>query len=660
MVRRSGTQLAALLCLLSQAVAIPRALAQVDLSGPAPTATPRVTRAPTLVYQIAPVYPPAAYAERLAGDVGLAIDIDAAGQVTQVRVTQAAGHGFDEAALAAARQFRFTPAEVDGRPAAVQIAYVQHFVADAPVLAPGSAPPVPISLRGRVVERGSRVAIAGAAVLVMVGDAHLEPVITDADGRFEVRAPPGHASIQVRDVAHQPFDTEEDLGGDEQVEATYHLMPKTFGNFESVVRGRREKKEVTRHTLQREELQAVPGSFGDPLRVILNLPGLARTPYAAGGLVVRGAAAYDTGSYFDGVQLPLLFHFAAGPSVINSEFIDRIDFYPGGFGARYGRAIGGVVDVESRTERTDGVHGAAKIDLLDTGVYLSVPLSSTATLSVAARRSYLDFFLGPVLRASGSSLRISPVYYDYQARLDWRPRALPNHRFKIFLMGSDDVLSVTSAVPTGTSFELYNHQFFTRLSGQWTYQRDATTLKTMAFVGLDGLRLGVGVNQVNGPATLFGLRQDTEVLLHPRLSLRGGLDWQLRQQRVGFKIALPVDFRPFPGALPSAPRENIASQVGQVDFGQGLELEIRVPHGLRLLPSLRLDIFRSFGRTQLVPQPRLVLRQELDILPLPTVAKGSIGLYSELPSGQFSNTLVGNPSMPAQRALQMSLVWSSA
>ena len=84
-------------------------------------------------------------------------------------------------------------------------------------------------------------------------------------------------------------------------------MPKTFGNFESVVRGRREKKEVARHTLQREELQAVPGSFNDPLRDILNLPGLARIPYAAGGLVVRGAATYDTGSCFDGVQLPCCF-----------------------------------------------------------------------------------------------------------------------------------------------------------------------------------------------------------------------------------------------------------------------------------------------------------------------------------------------------------------
>ena len=63
----------ALLCLVSPAVAIPRALAQINLSGPAPAAALRVTHAPTLVHQIAPVYSPAAHAERLAGVVDLAI-----------------------------------------------------------------------------------------------------------------------------------------------------------------------------------------------------------------------------------------------------------------------------------------------------------------------------------------------------------------------------------------------------------------------------------------------------------------------------------------------------------------------------------------------------------------------------------------------------------
>ena len=632
-----------------------RAWAQVELSGPAPAAN-IVTRAPTILLQVEPSYPAEARAAHLTGEVALQIDIGADGHVTEVRVSRSAGHGFDEAALAAARQFVFTPAEIDGQPAAVQIEFVQRFAAVDPATNAARPALLPVSLRGRLLERGSRLPIDGAAVRVTVGDVQLEPERTGVDGTFAVRAPPGHAAVSVLDVGHRPYDTQEELKPGEQVEVTYYLMPKSFGNFESVIRGQRDKKEVTRHTLQREELQAVPGSFGDALRVLLNLPGLARTPFSSGGLIVRGALAFDTGAYFEGVQLPLLFHFAAGPSVVNSEFIDRIDFYPGGFGARYGRAIGATVDVEARAERPDRPHGSVKIDLIDTGVYLSAPLAETVTLSLAARRSYLDLILGPVLRATGSDLTLSPVYYDYQARLDWRPKALPRHKFKLFAMGSDDVLSVNSAVKTGTSFQLYDHQSFLRVMGQWSYRQDALSMKTMAFAGIDRLELGIGLSQIASPATVVGLRQDTELVLHPGLILRAGLDWQLRRQGVRFNVAAPFDYDPFPGAMSSGTPQTITTQIDQYDFGQWLEFEGKTPFGLRIMPSLRIDAYHAYGLSQMATQPRLVLRQEFTAWPdRPTAVKGAIGLYSELPSGQFSNPLVGNPSLAAQRALQMSL-----
>ena len=240
--------------------------------------------------------------------------------------------------------------------------------------------------------------------------------------------------------------------------------------------GRKKKSAAT--TLHREELQSVAGSFGDPLRFVLNLPGLARTPYSTGGLIIRGAAASDTGIYFDGVQLPLIFHFAAGPSVINSEFLDRIDFYPSGFGARYGRAIGGTLDVDSRAGKSDALHGSAKIDLIDTGIYVSSPINEELGLSLAMRRSYIDAVLALVLSQTNKSLTISPVYYDYQARFDYRPKSLPGHKFKLFLMGSDDKLDVASKAQTGPSFALNNHQGFQRLMAEWLYHQDTVNLKT--------------------------------------------------------------------------------------------------------------------------------------------------------------------------------------
>ena len=136
----------------------------------------------------------------------------------------------------------------------------------------------------------------------------------------------------------------------------------------------RRGEEVTRHSLSQPELTSVPGTFGDPLRVIQSLPGVARSPYGLGLLLIRGASPQDSGVYIDGHRVPLLYHFAVGPSILTPDLIDRIDFYPGGFGVRYGRATAGVVDVATRSSGHKRLHGAADVDFLDAGLSLEGPV----------------------------------------------------------------------------------------------------------------------------------------------------------------------------------------------------------------------------------------------------------------------------------------------
>src|SRR5882672_10906241 len=53
-------------------------------------------------------------------EVVVAVDIDAKGAVANVRIEAGAGHGFDEAALEAARGLTFDPATKDGVPVAAK------------------------------------------------------------------------------------------------------------------------------------------------------------------------------------------------------------------------------------------------------------------------------------------------------------------------------------------------------------------------------------------------------------------------------------------------------------------------------------------------------------------------------------------------------------
>jgi TonB family protein len=63
-----------------------------------------------LLTQADAMYPLAALAEHAEASVGLELTIDETGHVSDAKVTRPAGRGFDEAALAAARQFVFEPA----------------------------------------------------------------------------------------------------------------------------------------------------------------------------------------------------------------------------------------------------------------------------------------------------------------------------------------------------------------------------------------------------------------------------------------------------------------------------------------------------------------------------------------------------------------------
>lgn len=92
---------------------------------PAPAA-PRLSP-PELLEASEAEYPPEARAQRIQGTVVLQLAIAADGSVTEATVVAPAGHGFDEAAQAAALRFRFRPAERAGQPIAARIRYPYAF-----------------------------------------------------------------------------------------------------------------------------------------------------------------------------------------------------------------------------------------------------------------------------------------------------------------------------------------------------------------------------------------------------------------------------------------------------------------------------------------------------------------------------------------------------
>ena len=393
-------------------------------------------------------FEPAAYPEaaRLAGreaTVVLRLDIDVDGQVSAVQVVEKVGDGFDEAASRAASHFTFKPALRGEVPVVARILYRYAFkLTSKPA---DEAPPAPAvvprgELRGVVLGGDPPVAIAGADVKIATGDAAPQHVLTDAGGQFAFsQLPAGQYQLHVQIEGFETVDVSEQVNADQVTALRYTLLPKEQGDFEVTVHGAAVHREVTHYAMSRRELLRVPGTFGDAVHAVEAMPSVARAPAFSGELIVRGSAPQDTQVFVDGTLVPRVFHYGGIASVVPSEMIESLQFYPSNFSVRYGRGMGGIVELGLREISPDGkFHGSAQMDFINVRANAEGPVPGLHGWNFMAggRITYLDLWLVPVLRSSGSAIQGMPRYTDYQMYLEHR---LPkNGVLRLGLFGAHD------------------------------------------------------------------------------------------------------------------------------------------------------------------------------------------------------------------------------
>src|SRR5215510_7086071 len=233
-------------------------------------------------------------------------------------------------------------------------------------------------LSGTVLERGTRHKLAGIEVSV----AALErSALTDAEGRFSLDdLPPGELEVVIAAPGYLRFVSREKLTDNERLEVIYRIEREFSSGLEATVEGERDRQELSHTRLGPAELSQTAGSQGDALKVVEDLPGVARTtPIGGGPLVIRGSNPGDSLVYLDSEPIPLLYHFGAISSTVNPDLLEGIDYIPGNFSATYGDLIGGLVEVRSRSLREE-LHGYANLNLLEASAKVKPGTPGTAQL----------------------------------------------------------------------------------------------------------------------------------------------------------------------------------------------------------------------------------------------------------------------------------------
>ena len=627
------------------------ALAQQVEASSEPVVTP-----PHLKTDSGATYPDAALHEHFASTVTvvLILELDPTGIVRNATVQTPQGHGFDEAAVEAAKSLVFEPALRDGKPVASKIKYQYVF-----------APPPP-RLVGRVGTQATDHPLAGARVVVRDSHGDEHATQTAVDGTWDVpNLPIGHVHISVTAPGKHPEEADDQLNAGEETGVTLRLAPEAVPETASldggadaevaeevVVKGERPPREVTKRTLGKEEIEHSPGTRGDALLSLQNLPGVARPPVFSGALIVRGSAPQDTNVFIDGTTIPLVYHFGGLSSVIPSELLQKIDFYPGNFSAQYGRGMGGVVDVAIRDPKSDALHGMAQVDFIDARVLAEGPIFNTGwTFMIAGRRSYFDLWLGPVLKSAGAGVSTAPRYYDYQAIVQRDFNA--HSSFRVMLFGSDDELQILNQTPSASSptfgGDVGFHTSFWRVQARYDNKiSPQTELRLTAAFGQDSIDAGFGTNALDVTLNPLSTRAEISEKLGRMVRLNVGLD--VIYEPYSFSVELPP--RTSPGQPSGGPGQVPVQSVQSGSLflpGAYADLEITPWRGARVLPGVRADY--DSATTSWDVAPRISVRQDLTSGFPRTTLKGGVGVYDQPPQPQETAPNIGQAGLVSNRAI---------
>ncbi len=397
----------------------------------------------------------------------------------------------------------------------------------------------------------------------------------------------------------------------------------------------------------RRAVREIPGVLDDPYRAVEIQPGVTSTASGIPYYFIRGAPPANIGYFFDGIQVPLLFHVGAGPSVIPAAAIRRVELHPGPYPASVGRFAGAIIDAESAPPSYQW-RGEAALKVTDLGGILEGPVSENLSVFVGGRYS------------AGASLVAALVpsvalgYGDYQARVTWRPT--PAERLTVFAFGAFDYLATISGVGAAQTRETLIDTDFHRVDLR--YERESASLgKVQAAVtlGLDQSRQ-VGVEKARD-AKLNARMSMARPVFGGRALLRGGLDVAIDR----YDITPRAD--PCVTGCPEPPVDTTMQQLeeayrtlfpSRADLAMGAWADALIALDARstVTPGIRVDHFTSLGHTAVAVDPKLVGRFGVsEHVKLVT----AIGLASQLPGfAPIPALQIGGIPGGLQRSLQSS------
>ena len=211
-----------------------------------------------------------------------------------------------------------------------------------------TAPAHARAVKGKVVDHGGQpVEFANVSAPVLKRGA-----VADESGAFTLELPDGVVALVVSQIGYQSarltIDVHESLTA-LRVQLADEPVPVAEVSVEASSFGKTGKSEGA--VVRRMDVYMTPGGAGDIFQSLRALPGI-NAPAEGAALYVRGGDPAETVIRIDGAEIGHPYHYegASGGlfSILDTYMLKSAFFSSGGFAARYGGAMSGVLDIETQ------------------------------------------------------------------------------------------------------------------------------------------------------------------------------------------------------------------------------------------------------------------------------------------------------------------------
>lgn len=229
-------------------------------------------------------------------------------------------------------------------------------------------------------------------------------------------------------------------------------------------------------TLTAKAIDQIPtlGSRPDIIKAAQQLPGIEPLTEGSSVMLVRGGNPGENLYILDNVPLIYVNHLGGFMSVFNSEMINTMDIYKGGFPAKFGGRLSSIVDLTVKKGNPSRFKGSISAGITDLDFAVEGPGGTkNSSFIITGRKTLSEILMYAASQMAkdmgGQDYNLAYGFHDINAKYTWSPDSKNSFAFNVY--EGDDYLSLWKNLQGNGDVEknsinsIWGNML---VSGQWT------------------------------------------------------------------------------------------------------------------------------------------------------------------------------------------------